>query len=57
MGAYWITFHSCDDEWHLDVDLSDQEHALIARLARMSEDIHTGCEAYMTVTEASTPDE
>jgi hypothetical protein len=51
MAIYDITLHGCDDQLTFQVQLFDQDPALLQRIARMSEDLHSGCEPYMTVTE------
>jgi hypothetical protein len=38
-----------EETLHLDVLLSGQDAALLQRIARMSEDLHDGYEAYMTI--------
>jgi hypothetical protein len=59
MAAYSVILHGCDDSLSLGVDLDNHDAALLQRIARMSEDIHSGCEPYMTVTETTgeNPDE
>lgn len=56
MSAYTVTLHG-EDVLTFGVELDDHDAALLQRVARMSEDIHSGYEPYMTVTPGEVPDE
>ena len=54
---YTVTLHGCDDSLTFGLELDGHDAALLQRVARMSEDIHSGCEPYMTVTPGEVPDD
>lgn len=49
MSAYRLRLHG-EDVLTFGVDLDDHDAALLQRIARMTEDLRSGYEPYMTVT-------
>lgn len=49
MAEYTVRLSGCDDATEFDVELNDQDAALLKRIARMSRDLGGGCQPVMCV--------